>query len=141
MKRYTQAGSVGRVRYDKGDAEVEVEWFHRDISGGDERRIFKRWARDVTAGDPGPDEKTTYTFNSTQLRSIDVKMQPVLPVGGVPLEEVREEARPVRRAAQAAGQFMRNVVYTARKQRAAPPEQLWEIPSSEKSEILLHCSR
>ena len=36
------AGSAGRVRYDKGDVEFEVQWYDRDISGGEERRIFKR---------------------------------------------------------------------------------------------------
>ena len=141
VKTFQEAGSVGRTRYDKGDMEIEVEWYHRDISGGDERRIFKRWMRDEEAGDPGPDEKTTYTFNSTQLRSIGVKMQLVPPVGGVPLEVVREEARPVRLAAKAAGQNVRNILFTARKQRATPPEQLWEIPTGEESEILLRCSR
>ena len=40
---------MGRVRYDAGDAEVEVEWFQRDISGGEERRIFKSWAADKEA--------------------------------------------------------------------------------------------
>eukprot|EP00966_Prymnesium_polylepis_P336562 7391637-Prymnesium_polylepis.1 len=48
-------GSVGRVRYSKGDLEITVEWYQRDISGGDERRIFKRWTRDPSTGDPGPD--------------------------------------------------------------------------------------
>jgi len=40
----TVNGSGGRVRYDVGDAEIAVEWFERDISGGEERRIFKSWA-------------------------------------------------------------------------------------------------
>ena len=136
-----EAGTIGRTRYDKGDAEIEVEWYHRDISGGDERRVFKRWARDEAAGDPGPEETTTYSFNSTQLRRIDVTMQPVQPVGGVPLEVVRVEAQPVRRSLrQAAAQFVRKVVYAARRQRATPPEQLWEIPAGEESLILLMLS-
>ena len=160
-KKHEEAGSVGRVRYDKGDLEITVEWYSRDISNGDERRIFKRWARDESIDDPGPEvtitsnpkspvllltscfpcwqENMTYTFNSTQLRSIDVKMQPVQPVGGVPLEVVRQEARPARAAAQAAIQAVRNIVFAAHRQRAAPPEQLWEAPASEESEILLHC--
>ena len=66
-------------------------------------------------------------------------MQPVLPVGGVPLEVVRDEARPVRAAAQAALQAFRNILYTAHQHRATPPEQLWEIPAGEENEILLHC--
>ena len=35
-----------------GDLEITVEWYQRDISGGDERRIFKRWTRDPSTGDP-----------------------------------------------------------------------------------------
>jgi hypothetical protein len=66
-------------------------------------------------------------------------MQPVQPVGGVPLEVVRQEARPARAAAQAAIQAVRNIVFAAHRQRAAPPEQLWEVPAGEESEILLHC--
>ena len=27
---------------DPGDLEIAVEWFQRDVSGGDERRIFLR---------------------------------------------------------------------------------------------------
>ena len=44
-KTYNEGGSVagtgGRVRYDPGDMEIQIEWFQRDASGGDERRIFK----------------------------------------------------------------------------------------------------
>jgi len=136
---HTAPGSQGRMRFDAGDLEIEVEWFHRDISGGDERRVFKRWAADVEAGDEGPQEGTSYTFNSTELRALDLKMQPVPPVGGVPLEVVRQEARPQRAAAQVAMQLVRNIVFSAHQQRAAPPEQLWEIPAGEENAILLHC--
>lgn len=143
MTKCTAPGSIEgtgrRVHYDIGDFEVEVEWFTRDISGGDERRILKRWARDETAGDPGPEESKTYTFNSTELRAIDVKMQPVMPVGGLPLEVVRQEARPVRAAAQVAQGRWSNILYSAHRHRAEPPEQLWEIPSGEESSILLKC--
>ena len=138
------AGTGGRVRYDASDFEVEVEWFHRDISGGDERRIFKRWVRDKSVDDPGPEEGTKYTFNSTQLRAINVKMQPVLPVGGVPLEVVAEEVR-LRRsprvldAAQAAIGRLSNIIFSAHQQCAQPAEQLWEIPGGEESAILMHC--
>ena len=54
-------------------------------------------------------EGKTYTFNSTQLRAIDVRMQPVQPLVGVPLDVVCTEARPVRHAAQAAMQAVRNI--------------------------------
>ena len=52
-KTYEKEGSVagtgGRVRYDIGDVEIEVEWFRRDVSGGDERRVFGVWKRVVDA--------------------------------------------------------------------------------------------
>ena len=136
---HTQAGTQGRTRYDKGGMGIEVEWYHRDISGGEERRIFKRWARDESAGDPGPEENRKYTFNSTELRAIAFKMQPVLPLGGVPLEVVREEARPVRRVAARGREMIRNVLFAAHQQHAHPPEQLWEIPAGEESQILYWC--
>ena len=88
-------------------------------------------------------ESITYTFNSKQLRAIDVKMPTRAAVGWVVgrwrLWLVQEEARPRRAAAQAAVQAIRNLVFTAHQQHAAPPEQLWEIPSSEENAILLHC--
>lgn len=90
------AGTGGRVRYDKGDAEIAVTWLQRDVSGGDERRTFKVWAADNTeTGDDGPVEGETYSFNSTELRLIhnpeagpgavqlDMKLLP--PVGNIPL--------------------------------------------------------
>ena len=97
------------------------------------------WWRGPEAGDPGPKEGTAYTFNSVELRAINVIMQPVGPLGGVPLETVAHEARPRRSAARAATEFVRNILFTARRQPAQPPEQLWEIPTGEESAILLRC--
>uniref|UniRef100_A0A7S0LUV0 Uncharacterized protein n=1 Tax=Coccolithus braarudii TaxID=221442 RepID=A0A7S0LUV0_9EUKA len=137
---YTATSTQGRTRYDKGDMEIEVEWFTREISGGEERRIFKRWARSADGKDAGPQPDRTYTFNSTELRAIGAKMQPVPPVGGVPLEVVRQEARPApRKAAVRSLEGIRNVLFVAHKQRAEPPEQLWEIPEGEERAILDHC--
>ena len=48
----------------------------------------------------GPQPNKVYTFNSTELRAIDVAMQPVTPIGGAPLDEIGHEARPVRSAGQ-----------------------------------------
>ena len=93
----------------------------------------------MEAGDKGPQEGTSYTFNSVELRAINVKMQPVLPLGGTPLETVAHVARPKRSAAKKATEFVRNILFTARQQIAQPPEQLWEIPTGEESAILLHC--
>ena len=42
---------------------------------------------------PGPEEGRKYTFNSVELRAVGVKMQPILPLGGVPLEQVGAVAR------------------------------------------------
>ena len=50
-KIYTERAQVGRTRYDAGDVQIEVEWFQRDVSGGDERRIFRSWSKDVELGD------------------------------------------------------------------------------------------
>ena len=58
----------------------QVEWFQRDVSGGEERRVFKSWAADGEAGDVGPAAGEVYTFNSTELRMINVEMQLVPPV-------------------------------------------------------------
>lgn len=103
VKVYTEPGSVagtaGRARYDAGDCEIAVQWFQRDVSGGSERRTFKVWAADEEAGDAGPVDGETYTFNSTELRlintpsasagAIQLEMRPLPPVGGAPLNIVQ----------------------------------------------------
>jgi hypothetical protein len=145
-KTYATAGSVagtgGRVRYDVGDVEIEIEWFQRDISGGDERRIFTAWKRVVDADgkvvDAGPVEGHKYTFNSTELRMINVEMQLVPPVGGTPLEVVR--CGSTRPAAQAARQNWQGIVRRVQTVRADPPEALWEIPGGNERLILDRCS-
>ena len=83
---HTVAGHVPnhpRVRYDKGDLEIQIEpWLQRDVSGGDERRTFRTWERtsaDEEAGiaaDPGPVTGTVYTINSTELRAAGFAMRP-----------------------------------------------------------------
>ena len=129
------------VRYDVGDMEIEIEWFQRDISGGDERRIFRAWRRVVDADgkvvDPGPVEGKKYTFNSTELRMINVEMQLVPPVGGVALDVVRRGAP--RGAAQAARQNWQGIGKRVQTQRADPPEQLWEIPAGNERLVLDRC--
>ena len=87
VKVYTEpgsvAGTVGRARYDAGDCEIAVQWFQRDVSGGSERRTFKVWAADEEAGDAGPVDGETYTFNSTELRLINT---PSASAGAIQLE-------------------------------------------------------
>lgn len=116
----------------------------RDISGGDERRIFKRW-------DGGTEQRET--FNSTELRALHVSMQLVSIVGQVPLNVVQHEMRQPRRAAfdeanaaqrqqqhtnplRANSNFVTTVIRT---QRAIPPEQLWEIPPGDERRVLDMC--
>ena len=82
VKTHTESGSVpgtgGRLRFDPGDLEIEVEWLQRDVSGGDERRTFCKWeatTANAAAGvvaDPGPVAGQTYTFNSTELRAVSL---------------------------------------------------------------------
>ena len=81
-----------RLRYDAGDLEIQIEpWLQRDVSGGDERRTFRTWAAtaaDEEAGlpaDPGPKAGEVYTINSTELRAVHLRLQPVAPPGGAPL--------------------------------------------------------
>lgn len=145
IKVYTEAGSVDRVRYDAGDAEVTVEWFERDLSGGDERRIFKRW-------NTANADQQKHTFNSTELRAINVSMQLIPPLGGVPLNVVQHEARPARRAAAKQADVHRvqqqtnplranprGLTSVVHKHRAMPEDQLWEIPTGDESRILEFC--
>ena len=116
---------------------MEVEWFERDVSGGDERRIFRRWAAGAETSDAGPVEGQAYTFNSTQLRAINIEMQLQQPVGGVPLREVR----PARGTAQVAMKKIRNILYQKQQQCATPPAQLWEISAGSERLILDCCCR
>ena len=144
IRVHESGGTEGRVRYDAGDAEVTVDWFERDLSGGDERRIFRLWA--------GAAANKTDTFNSMELRAINVSMQLVPPVGGIPLNVVQHEARQPRRAAAQQADVQRvqqlanplranprSVVSAIYKQRATPPDRLWEIPPGDESRILEFC--
>ena len=146
------AGTGGRVRYDKGDAEIAVTWFQRDVSGGDERRTFKAWTADLEAGDAGPVEGETYTFNSTELRliqnpeagpgAVQLDMIFLPPVGGTPLNVVQHTAQPERRSSrlvQMPRVDYRNVAYEMREQRADPPDALWEITAASERVILDNC--
>ena len=89
VERHTSSGTVpnSRTHYDAGDLEIEVEWMQRDVSGGDERRTFRMW--EATAGeggtevDPGPVAGKTYTFNSTELRAVNIVLEPRCPVSVV----------------------------------------------------------
>lgn len=150
-------GSAGRVRYDAGDCEIVVEWFQRDVSGGDERRTFTTWKRVVDCDgkvvDQGPVQGHEYTFNSTELRLISnssassgpsdvvrLEMRALPPVGGAPLNQVQHGAtRSSARVASLARPNYRNVIYTKTTTYADPPEQMWEVSSGSERAVLDHC--
>ena len=141
------------MRYDVGDCEIAVEWFERDVSGGDERRTFRAWTADKNANEVGPSAGHTYTFNSTELRlisnpnaaagaAVQLEMQVLPPVGGVALNlvqqgVVRSSARTTR--SQSARPNYRNVVYRKTTTRARDPEQLWEITTGSERVVLDNC--
>jgi hypothetical protein len=144
------AGTGGRVRYDKGDAQIAVTWFQRDVSGGEERRTFKAWTADKETDDAGPVEGETYSFNSTELRliynpeagpgAIQLDMKPLPPVGGTPLNVVQHTVqRASSRLAHVPRVDYRNIAYRAAEQRVDPPELLWEITAGSERVILENC--
>lgn len=136
---YQRNGSVGRTHYGKGDAELSVTWYERDVSGGDERRTFKRW--EGAAGEE-------YTFNSTELRllglaasgatRLDMKRLDSGLSGGAALREV-QRLPSKRGAAKSARERIAHVTKTVRTQRVAPPAELWEITAASESAILAGC--
>ena len=63
--------------------------------------MLQKWAADEEAGEAGPEAGRTYTFNSSELRMINVEMVPVPPVGGVELDVVQHGAGRTSRAAAA----------------------------------------
>eukprot|EP00327_Prymnesium_parvum_P000927 CAMPEP_0182838076 /NCGR_PEP_ID=MMETSP0006_2-20121128/23096_1 /TAXON_ID=97485 /ORGANISM="Prymnesium parvum, Strain Texoma1" /LENGTH=208 /DNA_ID=CAMNT_0024967047 /DNA_START=353 /DNA_END=979 /DNA_ORIENTATION=- len=123
-KVHTERGTVGRNRYDAGDVEFAVQWYERDISGGDERRIFTQ----------GMIKEKADTFNSTELRAIHVPMQLIPPVGGVPLDVVA--LRLPRRAASRCHPHVRTALHA---QHAEPPNTRWEILSGDERHVLDWC--
>lgn len=141
-------GAGGRVRYDAGDFEIPVEWFQRDISGGDERRTFKAWTANEATNDAGPVAGETYTFNSTELRlissetsipggAVQLEMRALPPIGGATLNTVQHTAgRASSRLSQVARPDYRNVAYRVHAQRADPPEQLWEISTGDRKSVV-----
>lgn len=143
-KVHDKAGSVegtgGRVRYDAGDCEISVEWFERDVCGGEERRIFRR-----------REGSNVYSFNSTELRlienpgagsaAIQLEMSLLPPVGGVPLETVQRVASrsSFRLMHVPRPNYVPNVRFHAHEQRADPPDQLWQISAGSETAILDNC--
>lgn len=123
-KVHTERGTVGRTRYDPGDIEFSVHWYERDISGGDERRIFRVRPNSINEN---------HTFNSTELRAINVRMQELPIIGGAPLNVV-QRMQPPRRAT--ANNHVRRCMHEV---RADPPNLLWEIPAGDERLILDWC--
>ena len=134
-KVHAESGSVSSVtnrreRYDVGDIEFAVEWYERDISGGDERRILKREHTDREM------ESGNYTFNSSELRAINIEMTRVSGVG-VALNVIQRQS--TRGAAVHAQQRFRHILRPVTEVRAAPPDTLWEISPGSESLILQWC--
>ena len=90
-----------------------------------------------------PEGPAVLTFNSSELRMINVEMQPMPPVGGVALDVVRRTSgratKPTERAAAAAHQNMPGIAKRVQTQCADPPEQLWEIPAGNERVVLDCC--
>jgi hypothetical protein len=146
VKTHEAAGTVAgtRLRYDKGDLEIEIEpWLTRDVSGGDERRVFRKWmATDAEAGavaDPGPEAGRVYTVNSTELRAVDIALQPVGVVGGAPLGVVARERRHAAVACDARRRSLPGVAHGVHQVIAALPRELWEISAADENLILSNC--
>lgn len=149
VKVHEIAGSVegtgGRVRYDVGDCQIAVQWFERDASGGDERRIFKVGLH----SEHHP--SVQHTFNSTELRlisrpsfasvgsAVHLEMRAIEPVGGVPLGIVQYKSRFSARLVHQARPNYRNVAYQMHAVQAEAPNQLWEISPASESAILVNC--
>lgn len=125
-----------------------MEWFERDISGGEERRIFRaRTSEGNAVGNTGQEQ---HTFNSTELRlicnpggtpgSIQLQMQPIAPMGGTELGIIQHLARRASgRLAQVTRPNYRNITYAVHQIRAEAPEQLWEISAASERVILDNC--
>mmetsp|Transcript_27876 Transcript_27876/g.63984 ORF Transcript_27876/g.63984 Transcript_27876/m.63984 type:complete len:155 (-) Transcript_27876:624-1088(-) len=124
-KVHMERGTVGRTRFDAGDVEFLVHWYERDISGGDERRIFRARPNAMSEN---------HTFNSTELRAINIRMQELPMIGGATLDVVQRR-QPPRRAA--ANNHVRMCMHEV---RADPPELLWEIPAGDERLILDWCA-
>ena len=145
VKTHDASGYVPgtRTRYDKGDLEIEIEYLTRDVSGGDERRIFRPWvATDAEAGgvaDPGPEAGRVYTVNSTELRAVDISLQSVGLVGGVPLGVVARERRHAAVASDARRRSLPGVAQLVREVVAPQPRELWEISPADENLILSNC--
>lgn len=105
----------------------------RDVSGGDQRRTFHSTpAMETEACQLG-------TFNSTELRAVDLRLELVPPVGGAPLGVVVR----ARRAAAVAGTHARRRlpgVNQAVHEVVSPRmRELWEISAADENVILSHC--
>ena len=128
-----------------------MQWYQRDVSGGDERRTFKLWAANKETKDPGPQAGVTYSFNSTELRlisnpeaatgaAVQLEMRLLPPVGGVQLNVVQHTtARFSTRLAGVVRPNYSNVVRQKTTMVADPPEQLWEISSGSERAALDNC--
>ena len=136
QKIHTEGGTVEgvtgrRERYNEGDIEFRVEWYDRHESGGDERRIFSREHMDRQLCD------YDFTFNSSELRAINLEMVQLPALDGPPLNVVQRQAP--RGSAMAAQRKFRHILCATTEVRADPPSTLWEISTGSEALVLLHC--
>lgn len=150
VKTHAAEGTVPgtRLRYDAGDLEIQIEpWLQRDVSGGDQRRTFRTWAAtaadeeaELPAADPGPVAGKVYTVNSTELRAINLKLEPVAPPGGAPLGVVARVRRAAAVACDASRRTLPGVARAVHQAvQAPPPSELWTISAADENNILSHC--
>jgi hypothetical protein len=118
VKVYDKSGSIGRVRYDVGDMEIEVRWMERAVTDS-ERRTFTNWGK-AEAG-------RVYTFNSTELRHMDHDGQKILSAIGRPELNVVQ-----RRMTRSTNREVHTV-------RAEPPGTEYTISASDENVVLGWC--
>jgi hypothetical protein len=109
--------------------EIEVEWLDRTADDSN-RRTFELW--EAPAGLP------TFTFNSTELRMVNVVLEVMRP----PRQEPHVVARERRSAAVACDVRRRHssmVRRHVRKVTAPVPTRRWRIAEADENEILGHC--
>ena len=77
-------------------------------------------------------------MNSTELRSVDITLQPVGLVGGAQLGVVARERRPAAVAGDARRRSLPGVAQQVREVVAMLPRALWEIRETDENSILGH---
>ena len=89
---------------------------------------------------PGPVLGRVYTVNSTELRAVDLVLEPVGPVGGAPLGVVARVRRSAAVAGDAARRRLPGVAQALPQDvLAPPPRELWILSAADENVILSNC--